>query len=163
GNRATLTGADAQANVAAADQWIESLHRHQVTRNLLHGKLIEGLVVVERANHIIAIRPSVAAIVVMQTVSVPITSVVKPVACALFAESRLSKQSVDKMLIRVGGRVVYESLNFFWCRQDSCEIKRYTTNERRLVGFRRRLQTFLFQFRKSETVNCVLRPSVAAL
>src|SRR5215468_9578780 len=64
------------------------------------------------------------------------------------------------MVICIGRRVAYEYLNLLWCSQDSSEIKRYPTNERRLVSFRRRLKTFLLQLCKDEIVNRVLRRGV---
>ena len=106
GNCATFVAADTQSHITAADQGIDSFHWHQVASDLLDGKLIEGLVAVERADHIIAVRPDVTAVVEMQTVSIGVPGVVEPVACALFPESRPSEQSVDKMLVCVRRRVV---------------------------------------------------------
>ena len=44
---ATFVAADPQAHVPAANQWIESLHGQQIAGDLLHGKLVEALVVLK--------------------------------------------------------------------------------------------------------------------
>src|SRR5437879_8347867 len=120
-----------------------------------NGKLIEGLVVDERADHIITVRPDITAVVEMQTVIIGVPSVVEPVACALFAEGRASEQPVNNMLVWVGGRVIHECLNLLWCRQYPSKVKRYAANHGRLIGFRRGLQTFFFQFCRTEAVDCI--------
>src|SRR5205807_10144992 len=103
-----LIAADTQAHITAANQRVEILHRHQVTSDLLNRKLIKGLIAVERADHIITVGPDVAIIVEMETITIGVARVVEPVACALFPESRLSKQSVDEMLVCIRRGVAYE-------------------------------------------------------
>ena len=91
GNGATFVAAHAQANIAAADERIEILRRHQVAGDLLHRKLIEWLVAVERTDQIVAIGPDVAAVVEVQSVGVGIARVVEPVSRPLLAKGGLAR------------------------------------------------------------------------
>ena len=101
-NRAAFVAAHPQAHVSTPDQGFKVLHRHEVAGDLLHSKLVERLVVVERADHVVAVGPNVPAVVIMQAVRISVSGVVEPIARALFAEGRLGKQPVDKMLISIG-------------------------------------------------------------
>ncbi len=86
-NGSTLVAAQPQPHVAASDERVKILGRQQVTGNLLHRKLIEGLVAVERPDHVIAIGPDVPAVVKVQPVCVRIARVVEPVSRSLLAEA----------------------------------------------------------------------------
>ena len=93
GNGSSLVAAHAQAHIPARDQRIEILCRQQVARDLLHRKLIEGLVAVEGTDKIVAERPDIAAVVVVQSIRVGIARIVEPIARSLFAKTRLGQQA----------------------------------------------------------------------
>ncbi len=115
GDGAALVAADAKADIAAADERVEILGRHQVAGDLLHRELIEGLVLIERANQVIAIGPDVFAVVVMEAVSVGVARIVKPVAGALLAEGGPGEEPVNQVLVGLGRLVADEGLHLGGC------------------------------------------------
>src|SRR5262249_37685330 len=70
GNCAALVAAFAHANIPAGNKGIEILRWEEIAGDLFHCKLVKGLVVIESADHVIPIRPDMAAIVVVQAVGV---------------------------------------------------------------------------------------------
>src|SRR5215469_4162313 len=159
-NGATFIAADPQAHITARDQGIECLHRHQVAGDLLNGELIERLVHVEGADHVIAVWPDVAAVVEMEAVGIGIASVVEPIPCALLAKSRARQQSINHLFVCIGRRVAYKCPILVWRRQQPRDIQGDPPNERRFVRFRGRFKSHFLQLRVDEVVDRVLSPRV---
>ncbi len=102
GDGAPFVAADAEPHVSAGDERIEIPGGQQIAGNLLHGELVKTLVVVEGANQVIAIRPDVAAVVVMQTIGVGVARAIEPVAGSVFTKGRPSEQVVHQVLVGLG-------------------------------------------------------------
>ena len=84
--------------------------RQQVAGDLLNYKLIERLVVVERVDHVIAIREDVLVLIAVESDGVGETHFVEPGDGHALAEMRRGKQAIHLLLICVGGTIRFKRI-----------------------------------------------------
>src|SRR5262249_796486 len=98
---------------AGRDQGFVSDMIGLVTGELLDDEAIIGLVLVERADHVVPVAPGLGVIVVMDVApTVGVARDVQPVPPPTLAVVRRRKQPVDPLLPGVWRRVPYKRLDF---------------------------------------------------
>ena len=118
------------------------------------------LVVVERLDEPVAVRPGVFADgILVVAVRLRIVGDVHPVPGPAFAVARTREQSVDQPLGRAGGVVVDECADFRRGGREPGEVEGRTPDERLPVGGRGRPEVFFGVFRRDKTVDRVSGPA----
>ncbi len=130
----------------------------QIARDLFDGKLIEGLVGVQRANHIIAVGPDRAGRIVRIARGVGIAGKIQPHPRPMLAETFLGQQPIHQLLVSIGAFVVDEFLDLGERGRQTGEVQRQPPNQGGLIRARRRPETFLFQPGQEETIDFIPRP-----
>ena len=131
----------------------------KVAGELLLHELIVRLVVIERANHVIAIAPCVPVDqVLVETVGIGIAGHIEPVPRPALSIMRRGQQAVYHLCKRIGTVVGKERLHFLRRRGQPGQIECRAADQRALVGGRRRLQAFLFERAQNESVDRRLDP-----
>ena len=129
---------------------------HLVTGDLLDQENVEGLVLVEGANHIVSVSPRVGTMhVVLEAGRVGVARDVEPVAAVAFAVVRRREQPVDQPLPRVRRLVGDEARDFLWGGRQAEEIEMRAADERRFVGPRCGAETSRRPFAFEEPVDRV--------
>jgi tetratricopeptide (TPR) repeat protein len=95
------------------------------------------------------------------TVLFGIARQIEPRPRPAFAVMRTGEQTVYGFFISDGCSVGEKVIRFLQRRRQPCQIERNAPQQGQLVGFRRRLQPFLFQPRQHETIYRVTRPAFA--
>ena len=107
-----LTRGDVVAIETCGHQLILRWIREKISRQLLHGKLIEGQIAVEGPDHPIAVGPDLALIIQVEPVGIGVARDVEPMASHLFAILRAIHQAIDPTLIAPGTGVRQERVHF---------------------------------------------------
>ena len=132
--------------------------RQEITGDLFNGELVEGLVVVERTDDPVAIRPHLAVVVEVEAVGVAVAGGIEPVAPTMLAPFLRLHELIHELLIGIGRLVFHERFHSFWSRRKAGQIKREPANERATVRFCSRRESALFQLCQDETVHGILHP-----
>jgi len=136
--------------------------RQQVAGNLLDREAIEGLVGVDRTDHVIAKGPDLARLVLGVTGRIRITGRIEPGPGPMLAITGLGHLFVDQAIVRVRPGVRHKAFDFLQSRRQPRRVEGHAANERRSVGRRGRLKPFLLQSRQDEVVDRVPRPIAVA-
>ena len=110
-----------------------------VAGQLLDRELVERQIAIQRLDDPIAILPDRATAVDRVAVGIGVTGQVEPMPPPTFAIMRGGEQSVDHPPIGVVAGVGQKPVDFLDRRRQSHQVETQAANERRLVGFRRRL------------------------
>ncbi len=147
------------------DRLITDFGVQEVARNLSLYKLIVRQIVVERADHPIAVRPSIrigpiAARKGIQTsiIIFAIARHIKPDTAPTFSIVRRSQQTIHHLCKCIGRIIFRESRLLFRRRRQPGEIQISTPQKIVFGGRMNRLEPFLFQAREHKAVNTRLRP-----
>ena len=116
--------------------------RQEVAGELLDREPVERQVAVERVDHVVAIFPDAARLVVGVTLGVGVTREIQPRQRPMLAISRLGQLPVDETL--VGGRAAVhdEGVDFLDRGRQAGEIQRHAARQSRPVGLGLRAQAF---------------------
>ena len=150
-----LFGGLEQAVVPAGHLLLDRWIRQQVARQLFGGELVERLVLVERADHVIAVRRDVTRVVAVVSSRVGEPHEVEPVDRHPLPEVRRGEQPLDQLSIRIGPGVIDERGDIFRLRRESREVKRQPADERHAVGFRCRCQLVLSKCDVNKSIDRV--------
>jgi hypothetical protein len=141
------------------DQLIHRPVRDQIAGNLLDDEPVIRKVAVECIDDPVPVRPHLAVVVEMNSVSVRVARGVEPVAAAMLAPLLRFKKSVHIALVGLGGLVVDERLHRLRFRRQPCQIEGDAPRERSPVGLLGGLQTGCFQLCQHEPVNRASHPA----
>ncbi len=141
------------------DNRIGVVWRNIVAGDLLAEELIVRLVAVQRADHVIAVRPRiVTGAVALETVSVGVVGHVKPVARPVFAVVRRGEESLDQFFIGIGSRVGHEGLRFLGGGWEPQQVEAKPTDQSSAVGLGIGREPFLFELRQDERIDGIANP-----
>ncbi len=134
--------------------------RQQVAGKLLDGEAVERQVLVQRVDDPVAPAPGVRpAGVFLVAVGVGIAGRVEPVPGPALPIVRRAQQPIDQLLVGVGGTVVQEFVDLYRRRRQAEQVEAEPSQQRRLVRFGRRSDSFVFQTGEDEAVNVVVNPA----
>jgi hypothetical protein len=152
---------DAQAQVAGGDGDLGVVGRDLVAGELLLEEAVVGLVVGERADDVVAVRPGVGAVaVLLVAVGFGVADEVQPVAAPALAVARVGEEALDLLLVGVGRRVLLERLELRRRGRQAVEVEAEPAQQRAAVGFRTGDQALGLQFRVDEAVDLVARERI---
>ncbi len=143
---------------AGRDPLIERRLLEQVARHLFDGEFVERLVLVEGANHPVAVGVHLPVVVDMDAVRIPVARCIEPVARPVLAPLPCRKQSVDVPLVRIGCGVVQECLECLGRGRQSGQVVGRAARQRPAVGLRCGSQALRFEPRQDEPVDRHPRP-----
>ena len=135
--------------------------RHQlITRQLFEDETIEGLVIVERPNHIITIAPREGSEIVLRRVSlgIRIPGDIQPVAPPTLPVMRRFQKLVDQLPVRVIRLDGYKLPNRFRRGRQAEQIKIRPPHQRQLRCFRRERDPLLTQSSQHKRINRCAHP-----
>ncbi len=156
--RAAL-GVDAVVAIEAGGDLREKIPIwQQVTGHLLGDKPVERHVVIERPDDPVAPNPHVAQAVVLVAVGVGVAGGFQPAKRHVLAVPWRIKQAIDRPFVGVRRRVGKEGVESLNRRRQAGKIERNPSQQRGLVGFRRRRELLAFQSGQDEVVDAVPWP-----
>ena len=139
---------------------VDSRGFHHVARDLLPHELIEGQVVVEGADQIVAESPgALGRDVPLVAVGVAVPHHVHPVTRPALAEMGGFEQTVHQALIGAVVRVVDKGLDLFGGRRQTGQHQAQAPDQRAPFRPGSRLQPFLLQLGQDEAVHGEIRPA----
>ena len=94
-DRAAFSGADPGTDETRRDDLVRAARGQQVPRQLLTHEPVERLVVVERLDDVVAIRPDAAEVVDVNAVGVAVSRDIQPVARPVLAITGTGQQAID--------------------------------------------------------------------
>ena len=148
-------------NEPRGDDSFGIIGEEHVAGNLLLDEALIGLVRIERADDVVAIRPGVIpAFVLVVAVCVAVVHDIQPVAAPAFAITRRSQQPVNEPLVGAGATIVDEIIHLFGCRRQAMQIESHAPNERAPVGRGRRLEALGFKGGEDKGIDGGPRPGV---
>ena len=106
----------------------------EISGDLFEGETIEGLIGIERSDHVIAIGPNVARIVAVVTDRVGKADDVEPSDGHPFAVVRIGKQRLDQIAVGLLGGICDKGVDELGARGQSDQIVVKTTDERARIG-----------------------------
>jgi hypothetical protein len=127
-----------------------------VGRQLRQNELVERQIAIERADNPVAINVAIGvATLFLEDISfrVRVAGDVEPVSRPPFAETRVGKQSIDKVWKSVRRSVADEFVHLLCFRRHAGKVKMSATNERPPIGRRRHCQSLFRQPRDNEGVH----------
>ena len=124
-----------------------------IAGDLFDHELVVGQIFIQRVDDPIAVGPGEARLVFLEAIGVGVARGIKPVAAPALPIMRRGQQPLDEKIVRVGCVVRDEGVHFFDGRRQPDQVERQAADQRDLIGFRRRLQTFFFETRKNERVE----------
>ena len=131
---------------------------HQISRQLLPGKPVEGHIVPERPQHIVAIGPRRKGVVPVKPSRVGIAHRVQPVHRLLLGVPWGGQQPVDQPGIGVRCRILDKGRNLSLGRGNPRQIQHHPPEQGPSVGLRRRTQARLGQPPLDEAVDRIVDP-----
>ena len=145
---------------SGGDSLIQGGVGQQVTRQLLHGELVEGLVGIESRDHPIAVLPHRSGKVDMVTVRVGIAGQIQPVHGHALAEVGRSQQPVHQLLVSPRALLGKKILDFPEGGRESNKVEGQAPNEGPAVRFRRGTYSFPFQPGQNEKIDGICWPAL---
>ncbi len=145
GLRSAFLGRQQQAVETRSDLLLLRAVRQQVAGQLFDRELVERLVLVERLDDPVAIRPDVPRVVRVVSDRVGKTDHIQPRDCHPFAVLRRGQQLVHKLLVGSGRRVGDKCFDLFRLGREADQVEVQPPGERAAVRFRRDLQSRLGQ------------------
>ena len=131
----------------------------KISGQLFLHELIVRLVLIERANHVIAIPPCVPVHqVLVEPVRIGITGYIEPVPRPSLSIMRRGQQAVYDFCERIETGVGQERVHFLRCRGQPGQIECGAADQGALIGRGRRLQAFQFERAQDEGVDRRLNP-----
>ncbi len=113
-----------------------------------------GTSLVERADHIVAIRPGVvAALVFVIAVSVAIMDDIEPVPPPPLAMVRTGQQSIDQRFVSERTRIMDERLDLLGSRRQAEQVERKAPDQGAAIGLGAVLEPVFFQCGEDERVD----------
>ena len=132
------------------------LGKKRVARHLLLHEARIRLVIVQRPDHVVPIRPGVPARVVMiVAVSVGVVRDIEPMPRPMLAVPGRSEQPCDEFLVSLLVLVGDKRCHLFGSRRQSGEIIVEPADERAAVGFGRWIEVFLLQLCADERIDWI--------
>ena len=119
---AAFARSDIVAIEACGHQLVLGWIGEKISRQLLHGELIEGQIAVEGPDHPIAIGPDLTFIIQVEPVGIGVARDVEPMAPHLFAILRAVHQAIHPPLIAPGTGVCQERVHFGRCGREPPEV-----------------------------------------
>ena len=119
---AAFARSDIVAIEACCHQLVLGWIGEKISRQLLHGELIEGQIAVEGPDHPIAIGPDLTFIIQVEPVGIGVARDVEPMAPHLFAILRAVHQAIHPPLIAPGTGVCQERVHFGRCGREPPEV-----------------------------------------
>ena len=145
---------DAESIKTGGDQAVIVHVRQLVAGDLLHHEPVVRLVLVERADDVVAVFPDKRFfIVALVAVGLGEAHDVEPMAAPALAVLRQAEQMLDEPWPGVGRSVVHERLHLTIGRRQADEVKVRAANERGLVGDRVRGDTPGVELRLDQLIN----------
>ena len=135
-----------------------------IAREMLGDETVERLVVIQRADDVVAERPGVVRDdIALKARALAKAHDIEPVPAPLLAVVRAGEQFVDEVFIGLIGLIrpmglIHESLHFLGRWRQAGEVVGGPADERARVGGLARRETFLRELRKDEAVDGILRP-----
>ncbi len=143
---------------AAHEKTRRRIFAEQIARELFPDELVVRLVLVERANDVIAIRPGVVARRVhLEARRLGEPHHVQPVPRPPLAVARRRQQPLHQSLVSVQTFVRQKRAHFLRRRRQADQIKTQPANQRAPVRFRRGCELLRLQPRENERVNGIAR------
>ena len=139
-----------------------------VAGDLFEQKAVVGPIVVEGADHVVAVLPDAVerlddGRVVVGPARVDVTGRVEPVAAPALAVMRRRQQPLDQAVKRVGSRVADEFVDLLRRRRQADQVERRAANQRRPIGRRRERQAALGELFEQKRVDRRVAPSGSPL
>ena len=128
---------------------------------LLDDEPIKRQIGIQRADYVIAIGPTPLKLLLLEEhipFRVGIPSDIQPMSSPAFAVMRRRQQPLDDPLERIGRLIRFKVRDLVHRRRQPDQIEGRSTQQRPLVGTRRRSQFCLDQLRQHEPINRRLRP-----
>src|SRR5437762_2750309 len=101
-----------------------------ITSQLFEQEAVEGRVVVERLDHVIAITPGAGTkAIILEALRFGIADDIEPVPRPAFAVVRTDEQAFHELFVSVSGRVVDEGGDFLGRRRQARKIEAEPTDE----------------------------------
>ena len=135
-----LLGGLQQSIVPGGNPLRDARLRQQITRQLLNGEFVVRFVVVERVDHIVAIRRDFANSIAVITDRVRVPHEVEPVRRHSLAVARVVEQLLHELFVCTGRPVVDERLNLPRQRRHAQQVVVQPTSQRHAVRLLRGLQ-----------------------
>ena len=130
-----------------------------VTGDLLADEAVIRRVVIERLDHVVAIRPGVRTLGVdLEAVRVRVTHDIQPVLRPALAVARRLQQLLHDAREGIATPIFDKGRHLLRRRRQADEIERHPSQPRHPIRLRRGLQSFLLQPRENEAVHIVARP-----
>ena len=149
---------NSQSIIARGDDRIDVVRPsfHFVAGDLFPEELTVRFVVIETANHIVAVAPSVRfGAVPFIPVALGVPDDVEPVPAPLLAVFCGRQQTVDQLLPRFNVRVLHEGIDLFRSRWQTGEVVIRSANQRRFVRRSDRGELLGCEFRLEERIHGV--------
>ena len=135
-----------------------------IASNLLEHEAVVGLVVVERADDVIAITPGIGPLVVVrEACRICVARHVKPVATPALAVTRRSQEAIHDFRERsfVASGILDERFDLLGSGRQAGQVDRRATDQRRSVRARRRSQPGFGQLDAEERIHVARRVDLA--
>ena len=129
----------------------------KITGQLVDGKLIKRLVLVEGLDHPLAVRPNGTRQIYLVTIGIGIAREVEPTPGHVLPVVGRSKQAVDERLKRARRLVGEKGADLGRFRRQASEVEGNATNQIGPIGFRLLLQPFFGQSSHNEAVDGILK------
>ena len=107
--------------------------RQQITRKLFNGETIKRLVLIQRLNHPIAVRPHHALAINRVAVGIGIPRLIEPVPPPTLAIMRAAQQSFDLLFVGMGAGVLQKCGKLFRRWQQTRQIQTQAAQQGRLI------------------------------
>ncbi len=134
-------------SIASADKSPEWCGHQLVAGQLLHDELVERLVSIESANHVIAIAEGLGPgnVLLVKALRVCVARHVEPVASPTLAVVRRGQQAIDEPFVGVGRLVGQKRVDSSGFGRQPQQIERQAADQRPLVRIGREGELFRFE------------------
>jgi len=158
---------DAEAQEGGGDEGVGIVRGELVGGELLADELVVGFVLVERADHVVAIHPGLGTEVVgAVAVALGVADHVEPVLAPAFAVARAGEEFVGELgggLVRIGGEGLLEGDDLLRRGRQAVQVEIEAAYQFPRVGGAGGLQVLLRELRGDEGVDGILRPAFPGL
>ena len=132
-----------------------------IARQLLDDELIVRQVAVQRVDHVIAVEPNLAALVLFETVGVRVTRGIEPLPAPALAVVRRTEQALDCCLVSILRLVGEEGVHFGDGWRQADQVQAQAAKQGDLVRGGCGLELFLFEPGEDKVIHRVARPVFA--
>ena len=153
GLRPAFLGRQQQSVEARTDPGLAVGVRQQVARDLFEGEAVEGFVLVETADDVVAVGPDIARGIAMVADGVGVADHIQPADGHALAVVRRGQQAVDELRVGVRRLILDEGFDFLRGRRQAEQVGMEATRERPTVGFVGRREALRFEARFDERVD----------